>query len=108
MSFPFPLPYSSIRRKKRARPRRGEPSPKEKTVLRWQVYQRAEGRCELNLSKDCVQGVLEWTGPDPWSHGHLVHLRSRGAGGDWTVENCRWGCFQCHLGAMHTEGKKPE
>jgi hypothetical protein len=43
---------------------------------------------------------------DVFERGHLVHLKSKGAGGAWTMENTRWGCFECHLGEMHEKGTK--
>ena len=97
--------YTPVR-KKRSEPRRGEPTPEEKKAVRLAVYERAGGRCELNLGPKCIKGVLPFEGDTPWDHGHFVHIKSKGAGGKFTVENGRWGCYQCHLGYLHTEGKK--
>lgn len=90
--------------RKRAKPRRGQPTKAEKKALRWAVYERARGICELRLMPGCL-------GPVPFNgslrvRGHLVHLKSRGAGGKWDMENCRWGCAVCHLDGMHTKGVK--
>ncbi len=93
-------------RKRRATPRRGEPTAQEKTALRRRRYEHAGGRCELHLLPGCIPGVLAWDGPDPWSHGHLAHVKSRGAGGKWTFENLRWACHVCHLIGVHTKGMK--
>ena len=109
---PKPIPrYTPLRRYtpsrcKRSRRRRGEPTRKEKSTLRLAVNERAGGCCELKLGAGCIAGVLPFDGPTPWSRGHLVHLKSRGAGGKWTMENCRWRCHWCHLVEMHIKGKK--
>ena len=96
-----PLRRRTPLRKRRAGLRRGELTAKEKEVIRLAVYERAGGRCELNLMPNCIRGVLPFTGDTPWNHGHLVHMKSRGAGGDWTLENCKWGCYVCHLIGIH-------
>jgi hypothetical protein len=99
-----PLKRSGPPRKKRPGVRRGQPTREEKEGLRMAVYARAEGRCELNLGPKCIKGVLPYTADSPLFHGHLVHIKSRGAGGKWTMENCRWGCVECHSGYHHTTG----
>lgn len=100
-----PIARSPIKRR-RSKPRRGEPTQLEKEQLRQQVYRRAGGRCELRNKAECVQGVLPYSGITPWDHGHLVHMKSIGAGGKWTEENCKWGCHVCHLIGLHVEGGK--
>lgn len=78
--------------------------------VRMAVYTRSDGRCELKLRNDCIPGRLPFNGHTPWDHGHLVHLKSEGAGGKTDEENCRWGCWKCHLLGMHngeTKDKKP-
>jgi 5-methylcytosine-specific restriction endonuclease McrA len=93
-------------RKRRSRPRRGQPTRQEKASLRLAVYERAGGRCELRMHKDCSgDQILPYDG-EVLFRAHLVHLKSRGAGGKWTMENCRLGCAPCHTGSMHTEGRK--
>jgi hypothetical protein len=94
-------------RSRRTKPRRGKDTPATKTAVRLAVYERAEGRCELNLVADCIQGVLPFTGVTPWDHGHAVHLKSTGAGGRWTMENIKWGCHPCHLVGMHNPKSVP-
>jgi hypothetical protein len=101
-----PLKRSTTPIRKRAKPRRGEPTTEEKAAVRLAVYERAGGRCELNLGPKCIKGILAFEGSTPWDHGHFVHIKSKGAGGAFTVENGRFGCFQCHLGYAHNEGKK--
>ncbi len=104
MTFSVPMPpFSSIRRKVRSKLRRGQPTKQEKAALRLAVYNRAEGRCELRLGLKCLVGPMPFKG-GVFERGHLVHLRSKGAGGAWSMENCRWGCHQCHLGEMHQKG----
>ena len=104
---------SSIKRRtrppsRRSKPRRGEPTPKEKAAIRQAVYERAGGLCQLRLHKDCTGlRILPFEG-DVFERAHLVHLRARGAGGTWDMDNLTLGCAACHLGSMHTEGKKPE
>lgn len=104
LSVPMPA-WSSIKRKVRSKRRRGQPSKKEKAALRVERRDLAGGCCELKLSVKCIQGVLPLDG-DVFERGHLVHLKSKGAGGAWTLENTRWGCFECHLGEMHQKGTK--
>jgi hypothetical protein len=95
--------YTSIKRK-RDKPRRGEPTQEEIDAARLAVYERAEGLCELHLGPKCIKGVLSFTGDTPWDHGHFVHIKSKGAGGRYTPENGYWGCYECHLGYHHTSG----
>lgn len=76
-----PLRRKTPIRKRRPGTRRGQPTPAEKSAIQLKFYQRAGGCCELRLMPGCIPGVLPWDGPTPWSHGHLVHLRSRALGG---------------------------
>ena len=96
--------YTAIKRK-RSKPRRGEPTNEEKEALRREVYTRSGGHCELNLLPNCVLGVLPWDGATPWDHGHLVHVKSKRVHG-WHISNLRWGCAVCHLEGMHRLGLK--
>lgn len=102
----MPLRRTPLRKKRPGPPRRGQPTKAEKASIRLAVYERAAGLCELNLGPKCIKGVLPFEGSSPLDHGHLVHVKSRGAGGKWTMENSRWGCVECHSGYHHTEGKK--
>lgn len=97
--------YTSIR-KKRRKPRRGEPTPAEKEALRREIFARAGGQCELKLLPGCISGVLAWEGDSPWNHGHLVHIKSKRVHG-WALSNLKWGCHICHLEGMHRLGLKP-
>lgn len=91
----------------RSKPRRGQPTKAEKTALRDAVYERALGQCELRNEAKCIRGVLAKNGFSPWDHGHLVHIKSRGSGGKWTLENCVWGCHVCHLVGLHNPKSVP-
>ena len=91
--------------RKRTKPRRGQPTPAEKTAIRLEVYERCEGRCELNLLPDCIKGVLPLDGETPWDHWHLVHIHSKRLGG-WGLDNLKGGCWKCHLIGVHERGMK--
>ena len=65
------------------------------TDLRKRVFQRSNGFCEAKL-KGC-------TGYTPWLHGHLAHIKSRGAGGADTEANTLWACASCHM-RSHNKG----
>lgn len=96
-----------IRKRRPGPPRRGQPTAEEKRALRLAVYERDGGMCRLRLHRECSgERVLPLEG-EVMYRAHLVHLKSRGAGGGWTLENCVIGCNACHIGSMHTEGKKP-
>ena len=69
------------------------PDPKKKRIslnqagyqwLRRRACKRAMGHCE-----EC----FDWT---PYNNGHLHHIKSRGAGGDDTLDNVLWLCYLCH------------
>lgn len=100
-----PLKRSGPPRKKRPGTRRGQATPKEVEAVRDAVYERAVGRCELNLHPECIKGVLPKDGVTPWDHAHAVHGKSKGAGGKWTMDNIRLGCWHCHLEWLHAGGK---
>ncbi len=93
--------------KKRKTLRRGELTKDEKDLVRLMVAERAEYCCELKLLPECIRGRLPFSGVTPWDHGHLVHLRSIGAGGEWSMSNCRWGCHVCHLVGLHNPKSVP-
>jgi hypothetical protein len=90
-------------RKKRKGTRRGQATPAEVTAIRTAVYARSGGLCELQLSSDCIKGVLEWEGDTPWDHGHLVHLKAKRRYGTH-LELSAWGCHHCHLISLHMQG----
>ena len=97
-------------RKRRATPRRGEPTDEEKAIERRRVYDRCGGRCELNLMPDCIKGVLPFEGSTPWDHWHLVHKHSKRRFG-WTEaqgNTLLGGCWRCHLIGVHQKGMKIE
>ena len=110
MKKPKPIKRYVRPRKKRATPRRGEPTAKEKDAERRRVYSRCGGRCELNLVKEHIAGVLAYDGQTPWDHWHLVHLHSKRRFG-WTEaqgNTLLGGCPPCHLIGMHVLGLKPK
>jgi hypothetical protein len=101
--------------KRRAKPRRGQPTKAEKEAERNRVYARCGGQCELRdesgqpLHRDHTRGILPPSGDDPRYHWHLVHLHSKRRFG-WTEaagNTLLGGCYACHILAMHTQGKKP-
>lgn len=86
-------------RKKRPGTRRGEPTPEEKSSVRHVVYERDGFKCV-----DCKKPVR-------WESGyldsmHLMHIKSRGAGGSWELSNLLTGCPECHM-KRHNCGGKP-
>lgn len=98
--------------KTRKRVRRGKLTLKERAAVRLAVYERCQGRCELNLRDDCLnyEAPLPFKGKTPWDHWHLVHKKSEGAGGKTDMENCCGGCWKCHLLGIHngeTRDSKP-
>lgn len=102
-----PIKRSAPPRKKRpGPPRRGQPNRDEKRVLRDAVYERDGGRCQLRLHRECSGDRTLPSEGEVLFRAHLVHIKGRGAGGKWTMENCVIGCAACHSGSVHTEGKK--
>ena len=79
-----------------------EPNWKPKTIrlygrdykeFRESLFNRACGCCE-----DCGRYVpLYIDGEfDQYYCGHVSHIKSRGAGGEDTLDNAKWKCFDCH------------
>jgi hypothetical protein len=87
--------------------RKSTPRSRAKTKVREKVrlavFERSKGMCELKKRKDCLGGPLPYESHNgtPYDHGHLVHLKSEGSGGKTDMENCRWGCWMCHLLGLH-------
>jgi len=79
--------------------RRGELTPEQKQAIREKRYRFDGGRCV-----DCGKRVILLRGY--WCSMHLMHLKSRGAGGTWDLENLRTGCQWCHV-KRHNAGGKP-
>jgi hypothetical protein len=101
--------------KRRAKPRRGQPTKAEKEAERDRVYLRCGGQCELrgedgqSLSLFHWNGIIPKNGETPWDHWHLVHLHSKRRFG-WTEEQGNTllgGCPACHLEGMHQNGLNP-
>ena len=63
------------------------------TEFRESVFNQANGCCW-----NCGRYVpLYINGEfDEYRCGHVVHKKSRGAGGGDTLDNTEWGCFDCH------------
>ena len=100
------IPRRTMIRRRRNRARRNAPTKAEIEALRQDRYMFAGGRCEIRLHKECWgDRVLPWSG-DVFGRAHLAHRKSRGAGGKFTFDNVVIGCPACHLGSVHTEGKK--
>jgi hypothetical protein len=108
--YPRPRnPFAAPKRKKQSRVGKVTGTVRlygvDKSKLREEVYLRARGFCELRL-----EGCGGYT---PWKDGHLVHVRSLGAGGADTLDNedgerqCVWGCPSCHL-RSHAYGPSNE
>jgi 5-methylcytosine-specific restriction endonuclease McrA len=82
------------------------PTSAEKNAIRLAVYQRDRGLCQLQLHKRCSGSmVLPYRG-NVFVRAHLVHIKSRGAGGSWELSNLLIGCPNCHLGSVHTEDEQ--
>lgn len=62
--------------------------------LRRECFARDGWRCVI-----CGRGV-------GWVSGHMMHIKSRGAGGSDVIENVVTGCWECH-GKSHNAGGKP-
>ena len=94
-------------RKRRSKPRRGQPTKQEKAAIRLEVYTECSGRCQLRLHKQCSgERILPFDG-EVFTRAHLVHKKARGTGGTWQKDNLTLSCPACHLGSVHTEGKNP-
>ena len=72
--------------------RRGELTREEKAAIRHAVFVRDGGRCV-----DCGTRVVEQSGL--WWSMHLMHIRSRGAGGADELNNVKTHCHGCHMKA---------
>ena len=67
--------------------------------LRKEVYETAGGicsRCGAYAPLTDENGQF-----DVFSCGHVAHRKSRGSGGDDTIENTDWLCPTCHLEGDH-------
>lgn len=79
--------------------RRGELSSAQKDVIR---------RTRYKMDNECCADCGRWV---RWDSGyldsmHLMHVKSKGSGGDWSMENLRTGCPECHS-KRHNCGGKP-
>lgn len=71
------------------KPKRIRLKGKAMEALRVEVFARDKGICQ-----NCGKYVS-------WYNGHLTHIKSRGAGGDDSMENCLWKCPDCHIRIEH-------
>lgn len=74
-------------------------SGKAKTDLRRQVFERDEGICQR--CGNPVPFYDEFGCFDVFRCGHAAHKKGQGAGGDDTLENMEWSCYDCHGGFEH-------
>jgi 5-methylcytosine-specific restriction endonuclease McrA len=70
-----------------------------KILIRETVFVRDKGLCI-----DCFSSVRLERGF--WDSMHLMHLKSKGSGGDWSLGNLATGCADCHS-RRHNSGGKP-
>ena len=69
-----------------------------KKALRLRVFQRAEGRCEIEWDGQRCNKYAPWDG---FNHGHLVHLKDPIKGHSDEDSLCQWGCADCHFRRDH-------
>jgi len=84
------------------------PRPKQKVTrlhgkaereLRRQVYERAMGICQ-----ECgiFAPLYDQDGNfNLWTCGHRAHIKSKGSGGEDSLQNSRWLCYGCHINKEH-------
>ena len=87
-------------KKKRTKPRRGQPTPAEKKALRDQVYAESGGRCEIHKHPLCSGYRILPSEGNIFKRWHLVHLKAKRVHG-WARENLCGGCWYCHLISLH-------
>jgi 5-methylcytosine-specific restriction endonuclease McrA len=69
------------------------------TKFRESVHRRAHGVCEIC---GCYAPLKDADGNfDVYGCGHVCHFKSRGAGGEDTLENAYWACYECHMRKDH-------
>ena len=102
-----PLKRSGPPRKIRPGVRRGQPTNKEKGVLRQFIYDLSGGRCELGLG--CCAGQVLPPEGSIYERWHLVHIKAKRRFGWPTTgpDRMRGGCYQGHIIEMHQKGRKP-
>ncbi len=96
-----PLKRSGPPRKKRPTLRRGELTPLEKEDKRRAVYERDHHQCVV-----CHRWVIWEDGF--WNSMHLDHIKPRGSGGTWGLENLQTLCPQCHDLKHHPKAVPPK
>jgi HNH endonuclease len=63
-------------------------------AIRKQIWARCGGRCE-----DCGRPVTE-TG-SLYRRGHMHEVLPKGNGGEVSLDNCRFLCYNCHINVAH-------
>jgi len=101
--------YTPIK-KKRDKPRRGEPTNEEKQAARALCFSRAGGMCQLHVNNQCL-GYAPLNAEDGDEHqGQLCHLKGKRRFGwpesEVTGQKHLWGCWKCHA-ASHNCGGRP-
>lgn len=79
--------------------KRTELKGKAYSNLRKALYDRAGGRCENPECKNKGKPLPLFDSEgqfDIFSCGHVSHIKSKGAGGDDSMENCLYECFSCN------------
>src|ERR1039457_2920334 len=82
---------------KRKTQRRNRETPLHTLSIRMQMYARSGGMCESRVSPCC------WISAS-WYAGQAAHIKSRGAGGAFELNNLLWLCPACHQW-QHNDGK---
>lgn len=97
-----PLKRYTPVRKRRAKPRRGQPTTQEKGAIRERVYAACGGLCQLRIDKKRCSGdrVLPLDG-DLFERWHLVHRHAKRRFGFDQGDALRGGCYWCHEWVHH-------
>lgn len=64
----------------------------KRNEIRHDVYKRSGGLCELGTHRDCILGVLPFSGNSIHDHGYLIS-RDR----TLNASTCYWVCWRCAL-----------
>ena len=74
---------------------------KARSAFKLRLYmERAKGHCE-----SCGR-YIPFSGGTVFEIAHLIHIKSVGSGGGDTEENCKIGCFSCHIENGHLKWRK--
>ena len=93
---------------KRAKPRKNRETLVEHQEVMHDLFLRAKGMCEgAHIRRDgqiVVEHAPHCPGLVSWLHGDPSHIKSRGSGGEWSLDNLLWQSRQCHRW-QHQGGK---